>query len=131
MTATRLPLKSGPSQCGQKVTPLLRYSSSPGTPIWRQRAPVDSTTERDRTVAPLSSSMVISPPGSSAGSSRLARWRFMRSTSYSLTCCSSAAASFGPSVYGTETKFSIAMVSSTWPPKRSATMPVRMPLRDA
>jgi hypothetical protein len=34
-------------------------------------------------------------------------------------------------VYSTEGKFSIAMVSSTWPPKRSATMPVRMPLRAA
>ncbi len=42
-----------------------------------------------------------------------------------------AAASVGPSVSGTEMKFSIAMVSSTWPPKRSATMPVRMPLRAA
>ena len=53
------------------------------------------------------------------------------STSYSRTCCSSAAASFGPSVYGTETKFSMPIVSSTWPPKRSATTPVRMPLRAA
>src|SRR5699024_718305 len=40
MTAIGLPLKRGPSQCGQKVTPLLRYSSSPGTPMVRQRAPV-------------------------------------------------------------------------------------------
>src|SRR5690606_12178076 len=35
------------------------------------------------------------------------------------------------SVSCTEMKFSIAIVSSTWPPKRSATTPVRMPLRAA
>jgi hypothetical protein len=38
------------------------------------------------------------PPSSLAGTSASARCRFMMSTSYSLTCCSSAAASFGPSV---------------------------------
>jgi hypothetical protein len=55
----------------------------------------------------------------------------MMSTSYSRTCCSSPAASFGPSVSLTEMKFSIASVSSTWPPKRSLTTPVRTPLRAA
>jgi len=39
--------------------------------------------------------------------------------------------SFGPSVWLTEMKFSMPRVSSTWPPKRSAAMPVRMPLRAA
>jgi hypothetical protein len=35
------------------------------------------------------------------------------------------------SVSGTEMKFSMPRVSRVWPPKRSATMPVRMPLRAA
>ena len=131
MTAMRLPLNSGPSQCGQNATPLFRYSFSPGTFMCRHRAPVDTMTERACTVAPLSSSTSMRPPTSVAGVRALARWRFMMSTSYSRTCCSSATASFGPSVYGTEMKFSMPMVSSTWPPKRSATTPVLMPLRTA
>jgi hypothetical protein len=45
ITATRLPLNSGPSQCGQKQTPLALYSGSPGTFISRQRAPVARTTD--------------------------------------------------------------------------------------
>jgi hypothetical protein len=45
ITATRLPLNSGPSQCGQKQTPLALYSCSPGTFISRQRAPVARMTD--------------------------------------------------------------------------------------
>ena len=51
-TATRLPLNSGPSQCGQNVTPRLRCSSSPGTSSVRQRAPLAMTTVRERSTAP-------------------------------------------------------------------------------
>ena len=55
----------------------------------------------------------------------------MISTSYCLACCSSAAANFGPSVSSTEMKFSMLIVSIVWPPMRSASTPVRMPLRAA
>jgi hypothetical protein len=53
------------------------------------------------------------------------------STSYSFTCSSRARPSLGPSVWGTEMRFSMARVSITWPPKRSLRTPVRMPLRAA
>ncbi|MNY20424.1 hypothetical protein D3C86_1539000 [compost metagenome] len=128
MTATRLPWNRGPSQWGQKVTPLVRYSASPGTPISRQRAPVAITTVRALRVAPLASRTWWTP---SPGMSASARWTGMMSTPYSRTCCSIATASCGPSVCFTEMKFSMARVSSTCPPKRSATTPVRMPLRAA
>ncbi|MCY1426783.1 hypothetical protein D9M71_426120 [compost metagenome] len=131
ITATRLPLNSGPSQCGQKHTPLALYSFSPGTPISRQRAPVARITDLAFSVAPPSNFTSCSSPGFFAGISCSARCRFMMSTSYCFTCSSSARASFGPSVSGTEMKFSMDMVSSTWPPKRSAATPVRMPLRAA
>ncbi|MNJ56326.1 hypothetical protein D3C77_518650 [compost metagenome] len=129
ITATRLPLNSGPSQCGQKHTPLALYWLSPGTFISRQRAPVDRISVLDLSRAPFSNSTVCRPPSLAAGISLLARCRFMMSTSYSRTCSSRARASFGPSVSFTEMKFSMDMVSSTWPPKRSAATPVRMPLR--
>src|SRR3546814_4842594 len=53
ITATRLPLNSGPSQCGQYATPLLRYSFSPGTFICRQRAPVEMITDFAFSAAPF------------------------------------------------------------------------------
>jgi len=59
----------------------LRYSSSPGTPICRQRAPVARITVRDFSVAPFSSSTSISPPSVFAGVSRRATCRFITSTS--------------------------------------------------
>src|SRR5690606_10004542 len=45
ITATSLPENSGPSQCGQYATPLFLNSASPGTPILRQRAPVERMTD--------------------------------------------------------------------------------------
>ncbi|MNY30279.1 hypothetical protein D3C86_1643770 [compost metagenome] len=130
ITATRLPLNSGPSQCGQYATPLLRYCCSPGTFISRHRAPVARITVLAFNVAPLAKWTSFNSPFL-PGTSLSARCRFMMSTSYCLTCSSRATASFGPSVSCTEMKFSMAMVSSTCPPKRSAATPVRMPLRAA
>ena len=130
ITATSLPLKRGPSQWGQKVTPLLRYSVSPGTPRVRQRAPVARMTVRERSVPPLSRVIVIRP-SSPAGVSPAAIWFFMMSTSYACTWASSAVPSSGPWVSRIDGKFSIELVSRTWPPMRSTTRPVRMPLRAA
>ena len=59
ITATRLPANSGPSQCGQYVTPLLRYSCSPGTFMFRQRAPVARITVRADSDAPFASWTVV------------------------------------------------------------------------
>src|SRR5690606_40104191 len=56
ITATSLPLNKGPSQCGQYATPALRYSSSPGTLMLRQRAPVARMTDLPFSDAPLARS---------------------------------------------------------------------------
>ena len=68
---------------------------------------------------------------SSPGTSLVARCRFITSTSYSLDVLLQRRDELGPSVCCTEMKFSMPRVSITWPPKRSASTPVRMPLRAA
>jgi len=81
ITAMSLPLNSGPSQCGQKVTPLLRYSCSPGTPIRRQWAPVAMITSWARSAASSPNRTVCRPPGSVAGISSVATCDLMTSIS--------------------------------------------------
>jgi hypothetical protein len=74
-------------------------------------------------LAPLSSSTPIKPPGSRQAP---AFWRDLQVHDVDAIVLDMAfqrAASFGPSVCGTEMKFSIPIVSSTWPPKRSAATP--------
>ena len=91
-----------------------------------------SRRDLDRTVAPLSSSTVISPPGSSAGIEPLRPLEVHEVDVVLLdVLLERGRERSGLRCSGTETKFSIAMVSSTCPPKRSAAMPVRMPLRAA
>ena len=46
----------------------------------------------------LATAQALALPSSPAGTRRVASWRFITSTSYSRTCCSSAVASLGPSV---------------------------------
>ena len=81
MTAVRLPLNKGPSQCGQYATPLFLYSASPGTLTLRQRAPVERMTERAFKAPPLAICTSIRPPGAVAGMIFSARCKFMMSTS--------------------------------------------------
>jgi hypothetical protein len=64
-----------------QATPLLRYSVSPGTPTFFQRAPVARITERLFSAAPLASVTVISPCGSASAARVATRWPFMISTS--------------------------------------------------
>ncbi|CAM4388017.1 hypothetical protein ACPR111641_17710 [Acinetobacter pragensis] len=100
ITATRLPLNSGPSQCGQYATPRVLYSFSPGTFISLQRAPVDRITVLDSSFAPFSK--VTSTKPLAVWSAPLmpdTRCRFMMSTPYSRTCSSIAAANLGPWVF--------------------------------
>ena len=114
ITATRLPLNNGPSQCGQYATPRVRYSASPGTFISLQRAPVDKITVFDSSVAPFSKVTSTKPLAvSSAPLMADTFCRFIISTSYSRTCASISAANFGPCVFWIEVKFSISMVSIT------------------
>ncbi|SSP30506.1 Uncharacterised protein [Acinetobacter pittii] len=114
ITATRLPLNNGPSQCGQYATPRVRYFCSPGTFISLQRAPVERITVFDSSFAPFSSSTSTKPFAVwFAPVILLTRCRFMISTSYSRTWASISAANLGPCVFCTEVKFSMSMVSIT------------------
>jgi hypothetical protein len=72
MTATFFPANRGPSQCGQNVTPRLRYSSSPGMSRVRHRAPLAATTARARSTAPEARCTSCNPDSCDAGTSRTA-----------------------------------------------------------
>ena len=80
ITATLLPLNRGPSQCGQYVTPRVRYSFSPGTFIFLQRAPVAIIKLRVFKIAPDAVSIWCRSPSASPGIKRLTVWLSMTST---------------------------------------------------
>ena len=92
----------------------------------RQPAPVAIMTVLLSKTAPFSNVTLIA---SSVFSISVARMPVIASMSYWSMCAAKLEENSEPVVSLTVMKFSIPAVSLTWPPIRSATIPVRKPLR--